>query len=240
MKLLITTAVVLSMVSSAFAGNYSYNQNFAVKNKVVVDQKIVEFDARYYLGTPGYYSTINQIKEERATEDENALKAENQTLRAQIELLIKLCNAGNGGGNHNPAPVPQPKPEEPTTPPVTPEPTPDEPAAGGDRDNGNYEVTELDEKAYTIFKNKCAQCHSENGTKGSWGGNPVVLFKKATDTLVLQPLENRALIHEVTRRVGLDDKGLSAMPPGGPLPDADVEVLYQWMQEEATRYREGK
>jgi mono/diheme cytochrome c family protein len=241
MKLLLSAAMVLGIASSAFAGNYAYNNNVAVRNKVVVDQKIVEFDARYFLGVPGYYSTLNAIEEERQTEDDNALKAENQTLRAQIELLIKLCN-GNHPATPAPAPSPAPKPTEPATPPVTPtEPAPTGPNTGGDGDNGGYEVTALDEKAYEIFKNKCASCHAENGSKGDWGtGEPVVLYKKATDTLVLQPLENRALIHEVTRRVGLDDKGLSAMPPGGPLPDADVEVLYQWMQEEATRYREGK
>src|SRR5690606_33821829 len=112
-------------------------------------------------------------------------------------------------------------------PPVTPdEPaTPDEPNAGGDGDDGDYEVTDLDEKVYEIFKNRCASCHAEKGTKGAWAsGDAVLLYKKATNTLVLQPLENRALIHEVTRRVGLDDKGLSAMPPGAPLPDGEVEV----------------
>lgn len=234
MKFLLSTAILLSMVSSVFAGNHFFSNNVAVKNQVIVDQKIVEFDARYFLGQPGYYTTLNQIKEERAEEDANSIKAENQALRAQIELLIKLCN-----GNK-----PDPKPVEPTTPPVTPsEPTtPDEPTTGGDGDNGGgYYVTELDEKAYAIFKNKCAQCHSEKASKGDWGnGSPVVLYKKDTDTLVLQPIENRALIHEVVRRVGLDDKGLSAMPPGGPLPDEDVEVLYQWMQEEATRFRKGQ
>lgn len=223
MKVILAIALMLGLVSSACATDYNNHQQ-----QVFVNQKVVRFDARYFAGIPGYYSTTNQIKEERLAEDTNTLKAENQALRAQIELLIKLCQGGN-----------VPKPEEPTTPPSKPEePTPTVPE-GGDKDNGEYQVTELDEQMHAILKESCAKCHSETAPKGDWGdGSPVLLFKKDIDTLMLQPLENRALMYEVVRRVGLEVKGLSPMPPGGPLADSKTEIFYQWMQEEATRIRE--
>ena len=53
------------------------------------------------------------------------------------------------------------------------------------------------------------------------------------------PLEWRTHLHDLTNGVGLEEKGLPTMPPDNPLIDAEVELLRQWMNEEAERLRKG-
>lgn len=219
--------LILSLLATPAMAQVVYQQ------PVVVQQKVVEFDSRYFLGDRGYYSTVENIKSERLTETVEGLKAEVQRLvgllqakDAQIDVLLKLLK---GTGKDTP------KVDIPTTPTAEAPVPADKPAeAPVEPDNGEYQSTELDEKVFAIFKAKCAQCHSETNA------NKLVLYKKSNDALIDQPLEYRALIHKLVQGVDLDS-GERSMPPGKPLEDTEVSILYKWMQEEASRLiKKGK
>ncbi len=101
---------------------------------VIVAQKQVQIDPRYYSGIQGYYAVGNQIAQEK-----QALKAEDlATLSAKVDALIKLFEAlakVQGGGA-----VPEP------VPPAAPAPQEDK----------------IRDDFVTLMKAKCFSCHKND------------------------------------------------------------------------------
>lgn len=202
-------AVLALTPSFAFATNYYNNQQ-----NVIIRQKVVEFDARTYLGTDGYYTVGEQLKNKKSAD----LQSEVDQLKAQLDLLIKLLG-GNGQGK----PV-QPAPEQPTTPLPAPQ-QPSEPSAG--------EPTKLDLEVFDIFTKSCVKCHGEKGD-----GDLVLLKKDGQGAYTVMPdldTDTRVIVHHRVNGVNLN--GEAHMPKGGQLTDKEVEALRLWSVQKAKENR---
>lgn len=189
------------------------------RQAVVVKQRVVEFDARTFLGVDGYYSTINQIRAEKFQEQQAQYERILIEQKAQIQLLKELLGQGI---------IPNPVTPEP----VEPEPGPVPPKPIQPVDPGDYVPTQLDGAVFELFNNNCKKCHGKDD-----GAGGIKLIDAETDSLVLLPLEWRAHVHDLVNGVNLKERDLRAMPPGNPLNNEDVETLRLWMLEEASRLR---
>lgn len=101
---------------------------------IIIQQKRVEFDARYFLKFDGYYSTLPSLEKEQLDEQLIVLQEENSRLRAQNDLLRELL--ADAGTNLD------------DVPDVV--------------DDGPYTPTLMDKKVYKIFKESCSSCHNES------------------------------------------------------------------------------
>ncbi len=225
-KILALFVVAFLLISGVGEATTYTQQNvgYAQNQKVLIKQRVVEFDPRYYLGLNGYYTIGSEIAERRHTEQLEALQEEHRLLKQQIQTLIDTINRQpNPQVPQNPAPVPvpvEPEPQVPANPPPV--------------DNGTYVPTSLDKAVYGIFKAKCASCHNENKKSGN-----IQLVNTQNGALLNQPLESRVLIERVIRGVDLKEDGLKLMPLNGqPLNEEDLKVIYKWAFEEAKRLKE--
>lgn len=178
-----------------------------------VQQKVVEFDSRYFLGEDGYYSVRDNLLEQKVQEANN----ENLKLRAEIDVLWKLVQKCLKDNNVGHEPYPEPVPQQPTQPTNPP-------------DDGRA-VTELDRKVYNVFSNNCANCH------GAEQNVRMKLVDTTKGTLFDRSLDERVEIWTRTDQTELSTFGLKGMPPGKVLNDNDVTSIKQWMIEEALRIR---
>lgn len=126
---------LLGMVNVGLAGNHGY-RTYEYPSRIVVRDKVVEYDPDRFLGYYGYYQLGEHLKEKsedaRKTEQELRL----QVLEKQIEYLnLKLKEAGGEKSSD------------------TPEPS--EPSDGGPKADKYPELTKL-------FTNKCMACHKQN------------------------------------------------------------------------------
>ena len=155
------------------------------RQNVIVRQKIVEYDPRYYLGLDGYYSVGQKIQADEQSATLNDISS-------KLDVLIQLLSRGQ----NLPTPVEPLKPKEPTQPenPTTPE-NPD-----------GLEPTALDINVYNIFSTNCASCHNENKKGGG-----LQLVNAANKSLIYQDLVTRVLIEKAvfSGKMPLSGKKLS-------------------------------
>lgn len=218
----VSLVLMLISCSIASAGGHGFYYPNAVVQKVIVPQRVVQFDADYFQGVDHYYSLGEKLKSEKAVEN----KSEVDYYKGQIELLLKILAAKQGGAEI-PAPQPQPVPSNPELPPQgepVPVPSPAE--------DGEYKVTDLDKKVYNIFKASCVRCHGDTQQDGG-----LTLIKGGA--LQLVDLVDRVEIHDRVNGVSLAERGKAKMPKGGTLSDSDVETLRLWMVQESDRLKNG-
>lgn len=205
---------ILCVIS--FIGNITYAGCFKVNRSrvLVVEQKRVEFDSRYFLGLDGYYSVGEELRLRKIQED-------NVALRAQNDLLINLIKNTRLNRNED-----CDEPKEPVDPkdPVEPK-EPVDP----------IEPTDLDRQVFDIFVNSCINCHSEK--KQSAG---LQLIDSTKGQLGWHNLETRVEIFDRTLGINLHDRGKQIMPPNvnQKLSNKDVETIRLWMVELAEKMRE--
>ena len=218
----LSLALIFALCGIVNAGGHGhFVQNVHVQ-QVVVPQRVVQFDANYFQGVDHYYSLGEKLKTEKQAEN----KSEVDYYKGQIELLLKILAAkqGNGGNVELPPvapPAPVPAPETPVQPTIP------EQAEGGE-----YKVTDIDKKAFAIFKAQCARCHGDTQQDGG-----LALIKNGA--LQLVDLVDRVEIHDRVNGVGLAARGKTKMPKGGSLSDTDVETLRLWMVQESDRLKNG-
>lgn len=217
----ISLALMLMITGTAFAGGNGYHYGHGVKvQQVIIPQRVVQFDARYFEGVENYFSLGEKLKTEK--QDEKADEAE--FYKGQIKMLLEIM-AAQQAGKQLPAPAPvNPNPNTEVVPPPEPQPVPG--------DDGEYKVTETDRKVYAIFAASCAKCHGDSKQDGG-----MTLIKGGA--LQLVDLADRAEIYDRVLGVSLEARGKAKMPKGGVLSDNDVETLRLWMMEESDRLRSG-
>lgn len=190
----IVTMVALSTVST------HKTQVYADDGTILVPQKVVEFDSRYYYGIEGYYSLGPSIHREKIQE----LTEQNAKLQAQLQILIDLLKNQNQTPNPTMPTVPNVVPEQPTVP---------------EPDNG---VSPLAQRVYDIFVTNCANCHGEADS------DRLQLVDVEQGQLIVHGTASMADIVQRVERVYLADK--KPMPPGGVvLADEDVQALKEYM-----------
>ena len=86
-----------------------------------------------------------------------------------------------------------------------------------------YHPTEIDTKVYSLLKQNCAKCHNEESKER------LKLFDKNKETMVLLPLEYRALVYDKVNK--------REMPPSGPLNLEEIKTFEKWLLEESQRER---
>ncbi len=146
------------------------------RQQVLVPQKVVQFDPRYYYGVDGYYALGSSLQRDKIQE----LVEQNAKLEAQLKLLIELLK-------NNPQLVPQP--ENPEVPTETP--APQEPADG---------VSALEQKVYDIFVSNCSDCH------GGESQGRLQLVDVDKGQLIVHGAASMADIVQRVERVYLDNK----------------------------------
>lgn len=218
----ISLALILLTGVTAYAGNPHYFYGHGVKvQQVIIPQRVVQFDARYFEGTDNYFSLGEKLKSEKQEEKTNEV----EFYKGKIKMLLEIMAAQQAGKPVAPAPVPAPSnPGTEVTPPPEPQPVPG--------NAGEYKVTETDKKVYTIFSASCAKCHGDSKQDGG-----LALIKNGA--LQLVDLADRAEIYDRVLGVSLEARGKAKMPKGGNLSDNDVETLRLWMMEESDRIRNG-
>lgn len=215
MKTLIySLIVVLGITSQVNATPPVYNK----VQQIVVPQKVVEFDARYFQGLDSYFSVGEKLR----TEKQEERSAEIEFYKGQIDMLLKILANQNGSKTI-------PVPANPTSTTGPEQPTQPSPAPV---DNGEYKVTDIDKKVYNIFKAKCARCHGDTKQDGG-----LTLVKD--DSLQLVDINDRVEIYDRTLGTGLEARGKTRMPKGGlALSDDEVETLRLWMVQESDLNRQ--
>ncbi len=258
MKLFLTLGLLLSLVTSAGANdrivvsNHNYNGYYNNYNQVVVLEKQVVFDSRYYLGQPAYYAIGQNFQAPSfalATQAQalnglgTSLKTINDNIITVSGKLDTLTNAINQIQPLQPVPppvvppsppTPTPEPPQPSptpNPTPNPEPTPTPPPSPTPQPTPNpqpnpNDTTELDKLIYPIVQSKCASCHGPELHKGD-----LILFK---DGVLQKPaLADLILIAHRVEGTDLED-GETRMPAGKPaLPDNEVKLFKLWAVEEA-------
>lgn len=219
----LSLALIFAFCGIANAGGHGFYYPNAVVQKVIVPQRVVQFDADYFQGLDHYYSLGEKLKSEKQAEN----KSEVDYYKGQIELLLKILAAKQGG-----AELPGPVAPAPAPVPVTPDEPPVQPTIPEQAEGGEYKVTDIDRKAFNIFKNACARCHGDTQQDGG-----LTLIKGGA--LQLVDLVDRVEIHDRVNGVGLEARGKAKMPKGGTLSDSDVETLRLWMVQESDRLKNG-
>jgi mono/diheme cytochrome c family protein len=221
----ISLALICMITGTAFAGGGGYYYGHGVKvQQVVIPQRVVQFDARYFEGVDNYFSLGEKLKTEKQAEKAD----EAEFYKGQIKMLLEIMAAQQAGGKPLPAPV---NPNPGVDPPPAPQPVPPAPVPE-DNNSGDYKVTEIDKKVFGIFSASCAKCHGDSKQDGG-----LTLIKGGA--LQLVDLADRAEIYDRVLGVGLEARGKAKMPKGGVLSDNDVESLRLWMMEESDRIRNG-
>lgn len=130
-KFLIIFTILASMATMVYADGHGY-RSYDYPAKVIVRDKVVEYDPDRFIGAYGLYDIADGLTEKHEEEKKNHYDLEIDLLQKQIELLkLQLQLKGVT------VPVPDVKPEE--KPVVSP----------------YSEVTSL-------FVSKCAKCHGDS------------------------------------------------------------------------------
>jgi len=192
-----------------------WDQPIRGSDEYIVQQKVVEFDPRYYYGVNGYYSVAERLKRDKLQE----LLEQNARMQAQIDLLIKLLGQTPPVVPVSPPIIPPVTPVDPTVdptvdPPVNPPVVPENPP-------GN--VNDLEQKVYTIFYDSCVNCHGNKDAE-----KRLQLIDEDKGQLFNWGVARTVDIVQRVERVYLNGK--KAMPPSGTtLTDEDVQTLKEWM-----------
>ncbi|WP_424989346.1 hypothetical protein [Flagellimonas sp.] len=88
-----------------------------------------------------------------------------------------------------------------------------------DADDGNELVTYKDH-IEVVIKNNCLSCHSDPPVNGA-------PFPLTTYTAVKKRTESGLLFAAISRQTG----ETSAMPPGGRMPQATIDLVEQWIED---------
>lgn len=102
-----------------------------IRKAVVVPQKVVEFDADYFLGEDYYYQLGQKLVDDKNKSRDDEIK----DLKSKLDLLLTLLSKGNNGQGQQPG--------LPTPPPPEPEPV----------------KNEINDKILTLWNRKCVNCH---------------------------------------------------------------------------------
>ena len=211
-------AILLLGVSPAFATNYVQekfvdHQQF---NDVIIEQKVVNFDDRYYYGVNGYYDVANNIRERQAIELRRQDTERVRSLELQLETLIQLMKQNQGQQILADPKIDRPEPLN-------------EEAKFRKEDINEEELGDnLDAKVFGIFKNKCSACHGPNSDY-----SPELIGKDELGEYLPSSqlsLEDRISIYDRTKGVHLEERGLARMPKGDePLTDDEVDALFLYL-----------
>jgi hypothetical protein len=220
MSKIITNVFLAAIIATAalFLAASKAKANGNDDNLFITQQKVVEFSPNHLYGGGGYYS-IGQFMTDRQNLDEDKIDRMIVLLEKILEKIDGKTDDGgddsggnddNGGGD------------------------------GGDGDNNDPNIpSDLDQKVYNIFVDKCSQCHSEGGTGG--GGFELLGKDETTGNPVLYdlPLQERVLIYDLTADIALRERGKNRMPKGSPRLDEDsIETLRLWMIDKAEQLYE--
>lgn len=195
-----TLALAFILFSGIALATPPYHANQVVKKDVVVvKEKVVEFDADYYLGLDGYYAAQDKAVAEHGS------GARLERLESQVDILIKaLADKYNLGGETKPKPV---------TPEVSP--------PSGDP----KPVDSLNAQVFTIFKKNCITCHGPNQAAGKL---KLIGRDNQGDFLVDVGLK-AFKVYDRVAGIHLQDRGLDLMPLNKqPLSDEDVQTIWVW------------
>jgi mono/diheme cytochrome c family protein len=205
-------------ISPAF-GQYRVVHNANVQ-QLVIPQRVVQFDERYFLGHEGYYAVGDKLraeKEQEKVEDNNFALTEAQKqvefYKGQVDMLLKI-HAASGGKKLD---IPN------VTPNIPVPPVPEEPAV--EEDSG------YDGEVLKIVNAKCARCHGEN--KADAGISLVKNAKLQYNNDSLEDWKMRSKIFDLVYGANLKERGLAQMPKGGSLSDEEVEYIRLWMVSKA-------
>lgn len=192
-------------------------------NPIVVKQKVVEFDDRYFFGVDGYYGVTDNFYQRKIIEDgqryqEQIDDLKSELLKTQNQLLFQKTG----------------KPVEEEVEIVEKAPI------RLKKIEGDIDTTKLteDEKylysnTYKLFKAKCLSCHGYNDDYG------VNLIGKDSGGEYLNNTGTSvglaAIIFHRVQGVGLEE-GETRMPKGdSPLTDDEVQVFYQFLINKAKK-----
>lgn len=209
--LIVFSAIFLSCLlalTSEGTPPYYAQQKVINQDKVIVKEKLVEFDADTYLGLGGYYSVQENLAQKH---DTGALL---QKQSEQIDALIRLLEAKYKGEVKPTVPAPIEPPVVVTPPPGEPTPVvPQVPTAG------------LNAQVYQIFKTNCVNCHGPNQASGK-----LQLIGRDAQGDYLVDVGIRAFkVYDRTAGIRLAERKLKLMPIGGTaLSDEDVSTIWLW------------
>lgn len=206
MKIIYT--IILAIIPGvAFAGGYGgFNK---VQKNVVVEQKVVEFDADLYYGFNAY-AVVDELNEKRKGKLESKDELIQKLLEQNKELIDVLLKINGKLGDGEPVSPGIPNdPENPTTP--------DEPDSS---DIGSVEL---------MLVNKCAGCHSdgkhkyfENDSLAENLKNPKTVDDFMTKAKIYERVHGGSLIKE---------QNLAIMPKGDkPLTTEEVTDVWLWLK----------
>lgn len=222
MKYLI--GILVLGASPAFATDYVAQQKF---KDVIVEQKVVEFDDRYFYGIEGYYGVGQNIRQAQQIEATRQRDDEIRRLKIQIDVLTNILKTER---SRNHAEVENGDDFRPIETPVQEEQPAEVPAEQRDPDAEYVSDKDLHGKVYRIFKDKCSACHGPDPDYSPEliGKDKLGFYLPSSDL----SLADRAKIFDRVYGVGLEDRDLARMPKGDqPLTDEEVEVLRLYMLE---------
>lgn len=204
MKKVILGIIVLVLVGmgAVYAGNGYYSHNYDEPARIIIRDKVVEYDPDYFLGAEGYYKLGDELREKFTQRKASEAEMRLLLLEKQIELMkLELQKSKNC---------------KPETPDVAAPEVPAEPEAPT---TNNAAIVEL-------VKARCYNCHGGPQTKGN-----LVLMKdeKLVDLTLAQvdKVEIHTFFDEAAK-----DAGLTQMPKGGkPLTDDELKIIRKWRQD---------
>ena len=204
MKKIILGIVVLTLlgIGAVYAGNGYYSHNYDEPARIIIRDKVVEYDPDYFLGAEGYYKLGDELQEKFTRRKASEAEMRLLLLEKQIELMkLELQKNKNC------------KPEKPDV--ATPE-VPTEP-----------EMPAVDNSAIIeLVKTRCFNCHGGPQTKGNlvlMNGDKLANLTLAQVDLV----EIHTFFDEAAK-----DAGLTQMPKSGkPLTDDELKIIRKWRQD---------
>jgi len=195
-----------------------FGQNYKVVNghhiqQLVIPQRTVQFDQRYFLGEHGYYAVEGKLRKEKSDEKDDQIRnLENEVIanKAKLDALLELFR---GGGTVKPPTGGIPLPVDPVPVPPKPE---EPPVEDG-----------YDAQVLKIFGTKCARCHGDS--KADAGFRSVVNGKLLHNGETVEDYRTRNKIFDLVYGANLKERGLSQMPKGSSLTDEEVELIRLWV-----------
>ena len=205
---------LMALCSATYAGDYTVSK----VGHPIIKQRVVEFDARYFVGDDGYFSTAENIRTQRIAEQYVTIEDRLIDLQSQIESINSFIKNINT------------TPKVDNTPKVDDkeEPKQDVPSNIDPKELG----TEVDANVAKIFKDSCVACHGNESSFALFGDD------EKGEYLRNLPLATRTEIYNRVLGADLDIQEKARMPKGAPpLSDEEVSSLRLWMIQKANQER---
>lgn len=190
-------------IGTVYAGGYGYNNVVDYNNaaRIIIRDKVVEYDPDRFLGVEGYYRLGEHLSEKSEAEKSTKHELELELLQKQIDLLkLQMEAAAKAGAK------PMPKPEVET--PVEPE---------APKVENTYEAVTL------LFSQKCSKCHGDTKKDGG-----LQLIKSGALVDIGADEREKVFLRTFFPEC-VEKEGLAKMPKGGKaLTDEEMNVVFKW------------